>query len=175
MSLRGAPPLKGRNTGGGGASSMVSDLPGFGSSRRGGAAVDTGDLDALFAVRVAVADVQPSQCFVFFSVFPFYGHIFLHTFNGRGHGATVVRTEPLHAWGRGGSKQARARARKPLRSPIAIQKKGGDSHETIHPVAFFLSHRPCLLFFSLLLSIRHAICKTNKKSGKLINKTIKQL
>ena len=54
MSLRGAPPLKGRNTGGGGggggASTSVSNLPGFGSSRRGGN-VDTGDLDALFAVR----------------------------------------------------------------------------------------------------------------------------
>lgn len=49
MSLRGAPALKGRNSGAG-ESSMVSDLPGFGSSRRGGAA-NTSDLDALFAVR----------------------------------------------------------------------------------------------------------------------------
>jgi hypothetical protein len=49
MSLRGAPPLKGRNSSAGG-SSLVSDLPGFGSARRGGA-VDSSDLDALFAVR----------------------------------------------------------------------------------------------------------------------------
>jgi|AntAceMinimDraft_5_1070358.scaffolds.fasta_scaffold34664_3 hypothetical protein len=58
MSLRGAPSLTGRGGGGGGGggsgsgggrSSLTSDLPGFGPSRRGGA-VDTSDFDALFAV-----------------------------------------------------------------------------------------------------------------------------
>lgn len=53
MSLREAPSLgKGRSSGGGGLST-ASDLPGFGSARRGGA-VDTGDLDALFAVRLII-------------------------------------------------------------------------------------------------------------------------